>query len=175
MWEEKYIPDMSQMTIDEKAGVATALKKLAERRFKQFEKEKDEIIEKTYYFKLVKKLKKETQYSTDKYKEVITYLDSCYSGQKEKRVTRLKEMAKNFTEIQERIDSVRKKAKDANTVIEEKRNAEAVKKIEEEAKKLAEGGGRGPPTTGEKQFKQPTGVLLSRISREFTPLLAQDW
>ena len=49
MWEEKYIPDMSQMTIDEKAGVATALKKLAERRFKPFEKEKDEIIEKTYY------------------------------------------------------------------------------------------------------------------------------
>ena len=156
MWEEKYIPDMSQMTTDEKAGVATALKKLAERRFKQFEKEKDEIIEKTYYdeeyFKLVKKLKKETQYSTDKYKEVITYLDSCYSGQKEKRVTRLKEMAKNFTEIKERIDSVRKKAKDANTVIEEKRNAEAVKKIEEEAKKLAEGRGRGPSTGGEKQF-----------------------
>ena len=33
MWEEKYITDMSQMTTDEKAGVATALKKLAERRF----------------------------------------------------------------------------------------------------------------------------------------------
>ena len=90
-------------------------------------------------------------------------------------MTELKEIAKNFTEIEERRDSVRKKAKEANTIIEEKRNAEAVKKREEEAKKLAEGGGRGPPTTGEKQFKQPTGVLPSRISSEFTPLLGQDW
>ena len=71
MWEDKYIPYMSQMTIDEKAGVTTALKKLAVRRFKQFEKEMDEIIEETYYdeedFKLVKQLKRETQDSTDKY------------------------------------------------------------------------------------------------------------
>ena len=44
MWEDKYIPDMSQMTIDEKAGVAMALKKLAERRFVQFGKEMEEII-----------------------------------------------------------------------------------------------------------------------------------
>ena len=34
-------------------------------------------------------------------------------------MTELKEIAKNFTEIKERRYSVRKKAKDANTVIEE--------------------------------------------------------
>ena len=64
------IPDMSQITTDEKAGVATALKKLAERRFVKFGKEIKEIIEKTYYdeeeFKLVQDLKKETEEFTDK-------------------------------------------------------------------------------------------------------------
>ena len=50
MWEDKYIPSTSAATtIEEKAGVAAALKRLAERRFATFKKEMDGILEKTYY------------------------------------------------------------------------------------------------------------------------------
>ena len=76
MWEEKYIPDTSQMSLEDKAGVDSALKRLSEREYVKYTKEIEEIIEKTYYeegdFKLVKDLKKETEEFTDKYEEAIT-------------------------------------------------------------------------------------------------------
>ena len=47
MWEDKYIPSSSAATtVDEKAGVAAALKRLAERKFAIFEKEMNGILEK---------------------------------------------------------------------------------------------------------------------------------
>ena len=42
MSEEKYMPDMAGMSLEEQAGVATAIKKLAERRFTKFEKDVEE-------------------------------------------------------------------------------------------------------------------------------------
>ena len=48
MWEEKYIPDMSQMSLDDKTGVALALKRLSERGYVKFTKEIEEIIEKKH-------------------------------------------------------------------------------------------------------------------------------
>ena len=76
MWEEKYIPDTSQMSLEDKAGVASVLKRFSERGYVKYTKKIEEIIEKTYYeegdFKLVKDLKKETEEFTYKYEEAIT-------------------------------------------------------------------------------------------------------
>ena len=50
IWEDKYIPSTSATTtIEEKAGVAAALKRLAGRRFVTIVKEMDGILEKTYF------------------------------------------------------------------------------------------------------------------------------
>ena len=42
MGEEKYMPNMSGMNVEEQAGVATAVKKMAERRYKKFKNEMEE-------------------------------------------------------------------------------------------------------------------------------------
>ena len=46
MWEAKYVPNSSSETmVEEKEGMAKALKKLAERKFGSFEKEMKEMME----------------------------------------------------------------------------------------------------------------------------------
>ena len=121
MSEEKYMPDMAGMSLEEQAGVATAIKKLAERRFTKFEKDVEEIIGRTYYdeedFKKVKDLKRETDKITDKYEEIITYFESIYAGKPGKKEKGIKNIVKNYQEITERRDSVRKKVKEANEAI----------------------------------------------------------
>ena len=50
IWEDKYIPSSSAATtVEEKEGMAAALKKLAERKFVTFEKEMIGILETTYF------------------------------------------------------------------------------------------------------------------------------
>ena len=70
------MPEMAGMSLEEQAGVATAIKKLAERRFTKFEKDVEEIIGRTYYdeedFKKVKDMKKHT----DEYTEIIRRADA---------------------------------------------------------------------------------------------------
>ena len=95
------MPEMVGVTLDEQAGVARAIKKLAERRFTKFEKDMDEIIARTYYdeedFKKVKDLKKETDEYTDKYEEIITYSESCYAGKPGKKKKEIKEIVKKLS------------------------------------------------------------------------------
>ena len=71
LWEDKYIPSSSSATtVEEKEGMAAALKKLAERKFITFEKEMIGILERTYYEKensnLVKEMQKNTEACTNK-------------------------------------------------------------------------------------------------------------
>ena len=86
-----------------------------------------------------------------------------------------KRYSKNYHEITERRDSVRKKVKEENEAIETARNEEAVKRRAENTRRNGEGRGEGERPVTEKQFKQPTGTLPSKISRDYPPLLAQDW
>ena len=171
--------EMSGMNLEEQAGVATAINKLAERRFTKFEEDVEEIIGRTYYdeedFKKVKDLKMETDEITDKFEKIITYLESCYAGKPGKKENKIKDIVKNYQEITERRDSVRTKVKEANGAIEAARNEEAVRRREEITKRNGEGRGEGERPVTEKQFKQPTGTLPSKISRDYTPLVAQDW
>ena len=173
------MPEMSGMNLEEQAGVATAINKLAERRFTKFEEDVEEIIGRTYYdeedFKKVKDLKRETDKITDKYEEIITYFESIYAGKPGKKEKGIKEIVKNYQEITERRDSVRKKVKEANEAIETARNEEAVKRRAENTRRNGERRGEGERPVTEKQFKQPTGTLLSKISRDYTPVLAQYW
>ena len=85
----------------------------------------------------------------------------------------LKEFEDNYMVIEERRDAVRMIAKEVNAKIEERKNEDAVKQRNEETRELGERQGR-PVTkaTGDKQFKQPTGALPDRISRDFTPVMA---
>ena len=76
MWEAKYVLiSSSETTVEEKEGMAKALKKLSERMFASFEKEMNGIMERTYYEEedsnIVKEKKKETDTCTHKYEEAI--------------------------------------------------------------------------------------------------------
>ena len=136
--EEKFPPDMQNMNLEEKQGAASALKKLAERRFRRFEREIQEMIDKEHYeeddFRKVKEIKKDTEVITDKYEEILTYLDSAYSAKPKKMDKELKEVTENFDEIEQRRDTVRQKIKEANEHIETERTKDEVK-IKEEDKR----------------------------------------
>ena len=63
--EEKYVPEMTGMSMEEQAGVAMAVTKLAERRFTKFVKEIEVKKNRGYYdeedFKKIKDLRRETE------------------------------------------------------------------------------------------------------------------
>ena len=65
MGEEKYMPDNAKMTLAEQEGSASAFKKMADRRFKRFECDIQEVIERGRYdeedYKNVKDLKRDTE------------------------------------------------------------------------------------------------------------------
>ena len=92
--EEKFLPDIDKMSLEEQQGAASALKRLAERRFQRFDRDSQEMIEKDHYeeddFKKLKEIKKDTEVITDKYEEALTYLDSAYSAKATKFTKELK-------------------------------------------------------------------------------------
>ena len=65
MSEEKYVPDYVKMTLAEQLRGASAFKKVAERRFKRFNGDIQEVIERGRYdeedYKIVKDLKRDTE------------------------------------------------------------------------------------------------------------------
>ena len=128
LWEDKYIPSSSsETTVEEKEGMAAALKKLAERKFVTFEKEMIGILERTYHEEedsnMVKEKKKETETCTNKYEEAICWLDSVYSAEKgTNRKGELKDIEDNYKVLEERRDSVRRLVKEVNAKIEDRKN-----------------------------------------------------
>ena len=47
--EGKFSPDIDKMSLEEQQGAASALKRLAERRFQRFDRDSQEMIEKDHY------------------------------------------------------------------------------------------------------------------------------
>ena len=84
----------------------------------------------------------------------------------------MEDIVKNFQEITDRRDSVRKKGKETNLAIETARNAEAAKRT---SKTQVEGVEREEVRDPDKQFRQITGVLPTKVSQDFLPFLAQEW
>ena len=90
LWEDKYVPSSSsETTVEEKEGMAKALKKLVERKFVTFEKEMIRILERKYHEEedsnMVKEKKKETETCTNKYEESICWLESGKRNKKKQR------------------------------------------------------------------------------------------
>ena len=171
--------EMSKLNLEEKQRAAVAFKKMVGRRFNRFECD-IAVIEKGCYneedLKNVKDLNKDTEEITDRYEDIITYLDSVYSAKPAKKKKDMKEVADNFTEVTERRNTLRKKVKEANKAIEAARNKEEVNKGKNGKEASSKDGRRGGSKhEAKKQFKQPTGVLPDRISSKHIPLMDQDW
>ena len=69
-------------------GAAKAAKNMADRRFKKFEADIQEVIEAVMFnkdnYQLVKDLKKDVEENIVKYEEILTYLEGVYSVKPEK-------------------------------------------------------------------------------------------
>ena len=93
--EEKYIPALNKMSIEEQAGVAESQKKLSERRFDRFKLGMEEVKERGFYdeadLQKIKDLRKDTEEITYRLEGIITYLQGVYMG-RGKRSKELKEI-----------------------------------------------------------------------------------
>ena len=74
--EEKYIPSMEGLSIEEKTGIAASQKKLSERRFERFQAVMEEMKERGLNdeagIKMVKNLRRDTKETTDRMEEITT-------------------------------------------------------------------------------------------------------
>ena len=148
MAEEKYTPDYVKMTLAEKKGAAKASKNMADRRFKRFEGDVQEVIERGRYdyqddYQIVKDLKKDAAQNIDSYEDVLTHLDEVYAANPSKVAAEIKELAKNFELIAERRGKLRRKVKEANAAIEDERNKYEVKMNKEDKDESSGSGKRG--------------------------------
>ena len=95
-----------------------------------------------------------------------------YAAKAEKYTVEIAEMTKNFEVIAQRRSIMRAKIKEAVAAIEEERNKyDQLRSREDRTLTGSQRGGGG----GEKQFKQPQGSHLDRISLEYSPFMAQNW
>ena len=128
---------MLAMSIEEQAGVAVANKKLAERRFEKFKKGIEEVKDRGFFYEYdIQKIKdpqRDTEETTTRFEEIITFLEGVYSGKERKKEKELEDIVKCFEVITERRDTVIKMVKEATTGVETSRNAteEAKAKVKE--------------------------------------------
>ena len=121
---------------------------------------------------LIKDLKRDMVDDIVKYEDILTYLNGVYAAKAEKYAVEIAEMTKNFEVIAQRRSIMREKIKEAVAAIEEERNKyDQLRSREDRTLTGSQRGGGG----GEKQFKQPQGSHLDRISLEYTPFMAQNW
>ena len=160
---EKYISDKLTMSTDEQAGVEFSNKKLSEKRLEKFKKGIEKVKDRGLYDET--DLRRDTEETTDRCKEIITLLESVYTGKGKKKEKEWEEKDYCFVFITKRRDTVIKMVKVANTVVETIRNAlEAAKAEEEKSENRGDRNSEGPRPGEEKQFKKPTGTLTQKIS-----------
>ena len=168
MGKEKYTPNRVTMTLVEQQGVAKATKNMADRVFKRFEGDVQEVIEGGRYneddYKTGKDLKRE---NIVRYEDILTHLDGVYAAKPTKFAIKIDELAKNFEVIAQRRGILRGKVKEANAPKEEERNTWEVEKGEEDREGSSGSGKRGgSASNSEKQLKQPQGSHPEKISSE---------
>ena len=158
-------------------GAAKAAKNMADRRFKKFEADIQEVIEAGILdkdnYQLVKDLKKDVEENIVKYEDILTYLEGMYSARPDKFKTEITELTKNFEVMAGRRSTVRTKGNEAITAIEDEKNKQ--KQTRSRANRTVTGSQRGGGSRGDKQFKQQTGAHPEKISSEFTPPMAENW
>ena len=158
-------------------GAAKAAKNMADRRFKKFEGNIQEVIKLGMFdketYQLVKDRKRDSEENIVKYEEILTYFEGVYSVKPKKFKAQIPEFTKNFEVMAGRRFTVRTKGKEAVKAIEEEKNKQEQKSLRED--RTVTGSQKGGGGGGDKQFKQPTGAHPDRISSEFTPLMAENW
>ena len=84
MGEENYSPDYFKMDLADAQGAAKAAKNMADRRFKRFEADVQEVIDGGRYdkdnYKTVKDLKKNIEENIDRYEDTLTQLEGVYAA-----------------------------------------------------------------------------------------------
>ena len=114
------------MELGEIQGAAKAAKNMADRRFKKFVADIQEVIDAGMYnkdnYQLIKDLRKDVEENIVKYKDILTYLEGVYSAKAEKYTTEITELTKNFEVIAERRSTMRAKVKEAVAAVEEEKN-----------------------------------------------------
>ena len=132
--EEKFIPSMDGMSLKDQAGIAASQKKLSERRFDRIKKGMEEMKERGFYnvadFQNIKDLRKDTEETTDKLEEIITYMEGVYIS-KGKRNKEPKEIDDYYIEITQRRADVIKLSKEATDTVEPNINADKARKERE--------------------------------------------
>ena len=74
-------------------------------------------------FQKIKDLRRDTEETTNRFEEIITFLEGVYSPKGKKKEKELEDIDKCFEVITERRDTVIKLSKEATTVVEVNRNA----------------------------------------------------
>ena len=119
------------MDMGEIEGAAKAAKNMADRRFKKFEGNIQEVIELGMFdketYQLVKDLKRDLEENIVKYEGILTYLEGVYSVKPEKFKAQITELTKNFEVMAGRRFTVRTKGKEAVNAIEEEKNKQEQK------------------------------------------------
>ena len=96
-------------------GAAKDAKNMADRRFKKFEADIQEVIEAGMFnkdtYQLVKDLKKDVEENIVKYEDILTYLEGVYSAKPDKFKAEITELTKNFEVMAGRRSTVRTKGK----------------------------------------------------------------
>ena len=158
-------------------GAAKAAKNMADRRFKKFEADIQEVIEAGIFnkdnYRLVKDLKKDVEENIVKYKDILTYLEGVYSAKPARFKTEITELTKNFEVMAGRRSTVRTKGNEAITAIEDEKNKQ--KQTTSRANRTVTGSQRGGGSRVDKQFKQQTGAHPEKSSSEFAPPMAENW
>ena len=71
---------MLTISMDEHAGMAVANKKLSEKRLDKFKKGIEEVKDRGFYdeteFQKIKHLRRDTEETNDRFKEIITFLEN---------------------------------------------------------------------------------------------------
>ena len=132
MGEENNSPDYFKMDLADAQGAAKAAKNMANRRFKRFKADVQEVINGGRYdkddYKTVKDLKKDIEENIDRYEDILTHLEGVYAAKPTKYGVEMDELTKNFEVIAQRRSTLRGKVKEAVAAIEDERNKYEAKK-----------------------------------------------
>ena len=92
-----------KISLAEAQGAAKAAKNMADRRFKRFEGDVQEVIKGGRYnedvYMTVKDLKKDIEENFDRYEDILTHLDGVYAAMPTKFVVEIDDLAENFEVI----------------------------------------------------------------------------
>ena len=123
LWEPKFVPEINpETTMEEMVARAATLKKMAERKFVRFQKDIQEMVDKTFHeaedVNTVKEKRKEVESYTTIYEENLIWLENRYSVQGPSKKKELDLIDKSYKTLEERRDAVREICREVDEKID---------------------------------------------------------